>query len=117
MRSNDDWLIEAKESPNWRLIGRLWMGDCTQFASEEAAQIALCGIIATYTGPQPDIIDRLYRSSLMYAYRWQQWETAIGNGLTYGEAVILEAIQQTTVVTRSPSNPPKWQPERKLYHV
>lgn len=103
---DNHWLIEAKESPDWRLIGRLWMGDCTRFASEEAAQVALCGIIAMYAGPQPDVIDRLYRRSLMYAYRWQQWDAVKDDGLTYSEAVIMEAIIQTAVVRNTPRKQP-----------
>ena len=47
-------------------------GDISGYASQSEADAALCALIAFRTGPDPDAIDDIFRSSALYREKWER---------------------------------------------
>jgi putative DNA primase/helicase len=61
---DDTELIErAGAAANGDKFRRLWGGDTSGYASHSEADLALCGLLAFWTGPDPERIDRVFRQS------------------------------------------------------
>jgi len=59
---DDRELIEkATAAKNGATFERLWAGDTTAYPSRSEADLALCGLLAFWTGGDPDRVDRLFR--------------------------------------------------------
>jgi hypothetical protein len=66
----DDCLEAALEDP---VFSRLWYGDISQNNNDDsAADLALCNKIVFYFGPDPDVVDRLFRQSKLYREKWER---------------------------------------------
>jgi hypothetical protein len=62
----------------------LWRGDFSAYASQSEADLALCGRIAFFTGPDPPAVDRLFRQSGLMREKWDE----VHGAQTYGARTI-----------------------------
>ena len=91
---DDDELIEkAKNAKNGDKFTRLWNGSSAGYPSDSEADMALCDMLAFWTGGDADQMDRLFRRSGLMREKWDDDCTA--EGATYGEHTIAEAIDET----------------------
>jgi putative DNA primase/helicase len=69
----DAELIEkAKRSVNGARFSALWDGDTSGYGSPSEADAALCAMLAFWTGPDEERIDRLFRQSGLYREKWER---------------------------------------------
>jgi hypothetical protein len=80
----------AKNGPKFR---QLWTGTIDGYASPSEADIALCNILAFYSGDH-DQIDRLFRQSQRMRPKWD--ESHYDGGETYGDHTIANALDFVT---------------------
>lgn len=84
-------LKRANRARNRDKFQSLWNGSTDLHAGNHSqADLALCRILAFWSGPRPQQIDRLYRQSKLYRPKWD--ESHFANGSTYGEMTIVKAI-------------------------
>ena len=60
-------------------------GDFSDYGSQSEADCALCAMIAFRTGPDPDMIDRIFRASALMREKWERED--------YREATIQKGIE------------------------
>lgn len=103
--SDQQILEKARTAKNGDKFSRLWAGDISEQRSESEADLALCSILAFWTGKHKERIDRLFRGSALYRPKWDERRGA----LTYGELTIDKACESTpntysarVSMTRSP---------------
>ena len=60
-------------------------GDFSDYGSQSEADCALCAMIAFRTGPDPDMIDRVFRASALMREKWERED--------YREATIQKGIE------------------------
>jgi putative DNA primase/helicase len=88
---DDRILIEmAKGAENAQKFKCLWEGDFSAYPSHSEADLALCQILAFWTGRDAERIDRLFRQSGLYRAKWDIRH--FGGGKTYGRATIEKAL-------------------------
>jgi hypothetical protein len=78
---------------------RLWSGDTDGYGSggnegHSEADLALCSMLAFWTGPDEDRIDALFRRSGLMRPKWD--ERHYGDGRTYGRGTIGKALKGRT---------------------
>jgi len=81
----------AKARNGDKFVG-LWAGSTAGYASQSEADIALCSLLAFYTGPDEARIDGLFRRGGLMR---EKWDLRRGD-TTYGERTIREAIAKRT---------------------
>ena len=86
--ADDELIARAMRAKNARKFAHLWRGDTTSYRSPSEADLALCSILAFYTGPDPERIDRLFRQSGLYRDKWERKD--------YRERTIWSAIRSKT---------------------
>lgn len=71
---SDDEIVElARNAKNGAKFVLLWAGDTSEYAGDDsAADLALCAILAFYTGGDPAAIDRIFRRSGLYRGKWER---------------------------------------------
>lgn len=69
-------LDKARKARNGDKFRRLYdHGDISEYGGDDsAADLALCSMLAFYTGPEPQRIDSLFRSSALYRAKWEREE-------------------------------------------
>lgn len=71
---------------------KLWAGDATDHDGDESrADLALCCMLAFWTGRDAAAIDRLFRQSGLMRAKWDEKRGAT----TYGQRTVARAIEQT----------------------
>lgn len=81
------------EAKNGHRFTRLWRGDTSDYGNDDSnADIALCGYLAFWTGPDPVRIDRLFRQSGLMRDKWDSRRP----GGTYGSITIERALAGRT---------------------
>ncbi len=70
--SDDELLQKAKTAENGEKFTRLWSGDISDYPSPSEADLALCGLLAFWTGGDQQRIDRLFRQSDLYREKWDR---------------------------------------------
>lgn len=87
---DDGVLLEkAERARNGVAFMRLWAGVwAPTYPSQSEADLALCGYLAFWTGPDAGQIDRLFRRSGLMRSKWDDQHGA----LTYGELTIQTAL-------------------------
>jgi len=86
---NDEELIRrAMRAENGEKFARLWHGDSAGYQSPSEADLALCGLLAFWTGGDAIRIDRLFRRSKLFRSKWDDRR----GGMTYGERTIAQAV-------------------------
>ena len=87
----DEELIErARNAANGEKFDRLWDGDISAYESQSEADMALCSLLAFWTGGDAMWMDQLFRQSELIRPKWDEQHFA--NGDTYGERTIERAI-------------------------
>src|SRR5262249_34181562 len=92
---DDDTLLAhasaaSKSGPQFRQLGRgIWRSDVVCYGSQSEADLALCGLLAFWTGGDPDQMDRLFRRSGLMREKWDELHGAS----RYGEQTIQTAIR------------------------
>lgn len=90
----DGELIEkATNAKNGALFAELWHGDISRYPSHSEADMALCNILAFWTGNDAGRIDDLFRRSGLYRDKWDERHDGVR---TYGQMTIENAIASTT---------------------
>jgi len=93
----DAQLIEkARRSETGLKFDRLWRGDFSQYDSQSEGDLALCIMLAFWTGSDRARMDRLFRQSGLFRSKWDERHGA--DGRTYGQMTIAKAIEQTSRV-------------------
>ena len=89
MGVTDQELIDkAKAARNGENFARLWDGDHSDYPSESEADLALCGMLAFWTGGDAQRIDRHFRASGLLRPKWDERR----GERTYGERTIDKAL-------------------------
>jgi len=86
-------LEKAAKAANGEKFSKLWRGDSSGHYSRSEADLALCSLLAFWTGKNNVRIDRLFRKSGRMRPKWD--EKHYGDGRTYGQGVVQEAISNT----------------------
>nr|WP_233265125.1 hypothetical protein [Halomarina oriensis] len=92
--SDDDLLEKARSAQNGQKFGALWQGDTSGYDSHSEADMALCCLLAFWTGRDQGRVDRLFRESGLLRGKWD--EVHYADGATYGERTVERALQVTT---------------------
>ena len=90
--SDEDLLQRIGASKQGSEFERLWSGDTSGHGGDKSgADLALCNILAFWSGHDPAIMDRLFRRSGLMR---EKWDSKRGSS-TYGVGTIQKAIQGT----------------------
>lgn len=90
--TDDELLERAKNAENGNKFGRLWLGNTEGYPSHSEADLALCGLLAFWTGGDRARMDRLFRQSGLFRDKWDDDRGA----RTYGERTIAKALEGRT---------------------
>lgn len=93
-------LNKARAAKNGADFSRLFEGDWSAYPSHSEADMALCSLLAFWTGNDADRINRLFRQSGLMRLKWDQRHHA--NGATYGQETIRRAIETNHEVYKGP---------------
>ncbi|MFC6941225.1 hypothetical protein ACFQE8_14840 [Salinirubellus sp. GCM10025818] len=86
-------LERARAAANGEKFSRLWRGDTSGYESHSEADMALCALLAFWSGCDESQIDRLFRESGLMREKWD--EPHYADGSTYGEKTIERVIAGT----------------------
>ncbi|WP_416838720.1 hypothetical protein [Haloferax sp. DFSO52] len=92
--TDEDVIQRAQNAANGLKFSRLYDGDTSAYDSHSEADMALCSMLAFWTGCDAQQMDRLVRDSRLYRAKWD--EVHFADGSTYGEKTIERAIAGTT---------------------
>ena len=109
---SDKKLIEkAMNAKNGEKFENLWTGNwqAEGYPSQSEADLALCELLAFWTGGDRERCDRLFRQSSLYR---QKWDEKRGD-TTYGEMTISEALSNQTEYYEPIKNSTKKENDRK----
>lgn len=87
-------LERAMGASNGEKFERLWNGRTVGYESQSEADMALCCLLAFWTGGDQARIDQLFRESGLFREKWD--EVHYADGSTYGEKTVERAVAQTT---------------------
>ncbi|MCS5659451.1 MAG: phage/plasmid primase, P4 family, partial [Dehalococcoidia bacterium] len=82
---------QIRSSKQKEKFERLYEGNTEGYTSRSEADLALCSILSFWTGRDDELIDFIFRQSLLYRPKWN--EKHFSNGKTYGQETILKAIE------------------------
>jgi Protein of unknown function (DUF3987) len=91
--SDEEIIEKASTAENSEKFLRLWAGDTDGYEHDDneghsEADLALCAMLAFWTGPDPDRIARLFRHSGLYRKKWERAD--------YRERTIARALNGKT---------------------
>src|SRR5918995_6778818 len=92
--TDEELVLKASSASNGERFARLWSGDTSGYGSHSEADLALCGMLAFWTGGDPNRIDRLFRVSGLYREKWER--------AGYREGTISEALDGKTEFYQPP---------------
>lgn len=92
--SDQELLDRAMKARNGDKFTKLWNGDHSTYESQSEADLALCGMLAFWTGGDRAQIDSLFRRSGLFRPKWD--EKHYSDGRTYGVATIRLAVDGRT---------------------
>jgi hypothetical protein len=96
--SDEELIRRALAAKNGEKFRRLWAGDTTGYQNDDSrADLALCGLLAFWTGPDLSRIDRLFRQSKLMRPKWDERRGEV----TYGQHTIQAALAGRTDFQRS----------------
>lgn len=98
--ADDELLDRARNAANGEKFSRLWRGDTSGYESHSEADMALCRLLAFWTGCDRTRIDRLFRQSGLGRDKWDDVHYA--DGSTYGDKTIERAVARTDDVYTPP---------------
>ncbi|SDY93143.1 hypothetical protein SAMN05216564_11610 [Halopenitus persicus] len=91
--SDEELLEKARGASNGDKFERLWRGNTGGYESHSESDMALCCLLAFWTGGDPTWMDELFRRSGLIREKWD--EVHYADGATYGEKTIERAIATT----------------------
>ena len=91
--SDQELLERAKGAANGEKFTRLWQGNTAGYESHSEADMALCSLLAFWTGGDAGQLDGLFRESGLMRDKWDEQHFA--DGSTYGQKTIERAIAGT----------------------
>ncbi|MFC7205265.1 hypothetical protein ACFQJC_17280 [Haloferax namakaokahaiae] len=91
---DNELLKKAKNASNGPKFERLWNGNTAGYDSNSEADMALCCLLAFWTGGETAQMDTLFRQSGLLRAKWD--EVHYADGSTYGEKTIERAIEATS---------------------
>jgi len=99
--ADSELLAKARGAKNGEKFCTLYdHGDVSIYPSTSEGDLALCGILAFWTGGEPDRIDTLFRRSALF--RKEKWDKEHhADGRTYGQATVAKAVLGTQEFYRS----------------
>src|SRR5215204_1299339 len=92
--SDSEVLQKALAASNGARFSRLWNGDTSGYGSPSEADLALCGMLAFWTGGDATRIDTLFRQSGLYRKKWDRKD--------YRNRTITEALSGKTEYYEAP---------------
>lgn len=98
--SDEDLLRMAQDAANGSKFSELWGGGLAGHPSQSEADMALCMMLAFWTGCDAGRIDSLFRRSGLMRPKWDIRH--FGGGETYGAHTVDAAIANTTEVYTPP---------------
>ncbi len=99
--SDHELLKRAKNAANGEKFSRLWRGNTSGYESHSEADMALCSMLAFWTGGEASQLDRLFRESGLMRGKWDEQHYA--DGSTYGEKTIERAVAGTSEFYEPPA--------------
>ena len=94
--SDSEVIQKALAASNGERFSRLWNGDTQEYGSHSEADLALCGMLAFWTGGDSTRIDTLFRQSGLYREKW--------NRKDYRNRTITEALSGKTEFYKAPKS-------------
>lgn len=92
-------LAKARLAANGAKFSRLWAGDTSEHGGDDSsADLALCDLLAFWTGGDAARMDALFRASGLYREKWDERRGAA----TYGELTIEKALSGVTTFYTPP---------------
>jgi len=82
--SDAELIDKARKAKNGSKFSALFDGDASCYGSQSEADLALCNALAFWCGPDPERIDRMFRSSGLFRAKWERAD--------YARATIDEAL-------------------------
>jgi hypothetical protein len=70
--TDEEIINKASGGKNGDRFKSLWSGSTNEYPSQSEADLALCGTLAFYCGPDPARIDRLFRQSGLMREKWER---------------------------------------------
>jgi len=98
--TDEELLDRARDAGNGKKFGRLWSGDVEGYDSASEADLALCMLLAFWTGRDAKRVDSLFRKSGLFRPKWDERHSA--DGRTYGQLTAETAIAGTREVWNHP---------------
>jgi hypothetical protein len=92
--SDNEVVRKALSASNGERFTRLWAGDTTGYGSHSEADLALCGMLAFWTGGDAARIDSLFRQSRLYRKKWDRDD--------YRNRTVAEALNGKTEFYEAP---------------
>src|SRR5215204_2270572 len=92
--SDDEVVRKALAAANGARFSRLWNGGTNDYGSHSEADLALCGMLAFWTGGDAARIDKLFRQSGLYREKWDRKD--------YRNRTIAEALSGKTEFYKAP---------------
>ena len=91
---DEELLEKARNASNGSKFERLWNGNTAGYESQSEADMALCCLLAFWTGGDHTRVYRLFRQSGLLREKWD--DVHYGDGSTYGEKTIERALANTS---------------------
>lgn len=91
---DEELLSRARGASNGAKFERLWNGRIGGYESQSEADMALCCLLAFWTGGDERWMDQLFRQSGLLREKWDDVHYA--DGSTYGEKTIERAVETTS---------------------
>ncbi|MFC4452082.1 hypothetical protein [Halorussus aquaticus] len=91
---DEELLEKAMNASNGTKFERLWKGNTSGYDSQSEADMALCNMLAFWTGGDQTEMDSLFRQSGLLREKWD--EVHYADGSTYGEKTIERAVGNTS---------------------
>ena len=92
--SEDELVKKASLAANGQKFMRLWEGSTNGYESHSEADMALCCLLAFWTGGDQTRMDSLFHRSGLMREKWD--EVHYADGATYGERTMKRACAQVT---------------------
>jgi len=92
--SDSKVIQKALAASNGERFSRLWNGDTQEYGSHSEADLALCGMLAFWTGGDATRMDTLFRQSALYREKWDRND--------YRNKTIAEALNGKTEFYEAP---------------
>lgn len=107
-------LRSAQAAKNGAKFARLWNGDTSDYRADASrADMALCGMLAFWIGPDAARIDRMFRQSGLMREKWDEARGSSSYGARTIAAVLATAREFYTDPKVTPIRPAKERPVRE----